>query len=100
VKLFDQKAGKSKVVGAGELFGDRSIFQSNSINAEALTDIEYVQIDHTSYERLRQYNAGLALEVVSNISKHFICKEQKQSKLERIKQYIIPNPINYIVEEA
>jgi CRP-like cAMP-binding protein len=87
VRLFDQTTGKSIVIGVGDLFGDRSILHSKNIYAEALTTIEYIQIDREGYKRLFKYDTSLALNLMTNISKHFICKEQKQSRLLRIKEF-------------
>jgi CRP-like cAMP-binding protein len=87
VILSNQKTGESKVIGVGELFGDRSIFHSKDIYAEALTTIEYIQIDRKGYKRLFKFDTSLALNLMTNISKHFICKEQKQSRLLQIKEF-------------
>ncbi|MRH44512.1 cyclic nucleotide-binding domain-containing protein [Aquibacillus halophilus] len=86
VRLVNQQNCITKVIGSREFFGDRSIFSSENIYAEALTNIKYVRIDESSYKRLMDDNVELTMDITSSISKHYAYLQKEQTLLSRSKE--------------
>ncbi|MBM7573362.1 Crp/Fnr family transcriptional regulator [Aquibacillus albus] len=87
VKLFNQDKGTKKVIGPGAFFGDRSIFYSEDICATALTPIQYIRIEESSFKKLMYHNTKLAMNIITSLSTHVIYLSEKQTILSRIKQF-------------
>ncbi|WP_026570021.1 Crp/Fnr family transcriptional regulator [Sediminibacillus terrae] len=86
VRLFNKETCRTKIVGAGEFFGDRSVFFTKHIYVEAVTPVEYVRIDEKAYSRLMRHEPKLAVELITNISKNQLYLTEKQSLLSETKE--------------
>ncbi|WP_226035291.1 cyclic nucleotide-binding domain-containing protein [Aquibacillus saliphilus] len=86
VRLVNKQNCMTKIIGAGDFFGDRSIFFSEYMYAQALTSIEYMHIDELNFQRLMGSDVRLAMEINTNISKHYVYLQEKQNLFVRSKE--------------
>lgn len=81
VEISDIVTGTKRALDAGQFFGDRSIFSSNTVQVETLTDVEYIQIDEEGYKRLLKEEPGTAMDVISKMSQTHQFEEKKQESV-------------------
>ncbi|QTM99758.1 cyclic nucleotide-binding domain-containing protein [Sediminibacillus dalangtanensis] len=86
VRLFNKETCRTKIIGAGEFFGDRSVFFTKHMYVESVTPVVFVRVDEESYSRLMKHEPKLAVELITHISKNHIYLTEKQSLLSETKE--------------
>ncbi|WP_077622689.1 Crp/Fnr family transcriptional regulator [Sediminibacillus massiliensis] len=86
VRLVNSDNCMVKIISPGEFFGDRSIYYSEKIYAEALSTIKFTRIDENNFDLLRKNNAKLTTEIMTSLSRHSMYLQRKQSLLTLAKE--------------
>ncbi|WP_174495179.1 Crp/Fnr family transcriptional regulator [Salirhabdus euzebyi] len=86
IEVINRETCVSRLVGPGEFFGDRSIFESDVIYAEALTPVHLIRIDGENFNRLLYSDANLAMDITASLSKHHLFLTNKQNVLSQVKE--------------
>ncbi|SDJ65375.1 Crp/Fnr family transcriptional regulator [Sediminibacillus albus] len=95
VRLVNRDKCSTKIIGAGEFFGDRSIFYSKNMYAEALSEVEYIRIDDISFSRLMNSEPKLAVKMITSISKNYIYLTEQQNLFSVTKEYFLQRKKGY-----
>ena len=82
VRIVNIQKGTSKVVNKGQFFGDRSIFYSKNIYAEALTDVEIVVINNDDFHKMIKQDVGLAFRITKDLSNMLGRNDRTISKMD------------------
>ncbi|MDF0727087.1 Crp/Fnr family transcriptional regulator [Cytobacillus sp. S13-E01] len=82
VKIVNIQKGTSQVVNKGQFFGDRSIFYSKNIYAEALTDVEIVVINNDNFHKMIKQDVGLAFRITKELSNMLGRNDRTTSKMD------------------
>ncbi|WP_053219290.1 Crp/Fnr family transcriptional regulator [Virgibacillus senegalensis] len=86
IRLVNRETCRSKIIGAGEFFGDRSVFLTKHLYVEAVTPVAFIRLDDTAYSKLVRNEPKLAVELISHMSKNHIYLTEKQSLLSETKE--------------
>ncbi|WP_407270919.1 Crp/Fnr family transcriptional regulator [Radiobacillus sp. PE A8.2] len=88
IRLVNEENGKTKIIKSGQFFGDRSIFYSKYMYAEALTAVQYIRIEDVNFRQLITNDAKLAFNIINSMSNTSIDLREDKKFSNQIKQFI------------